>query len=49
MKMALALFDNKIMPVDLLVYNENNFLNGIKKNDKGVESVINSRGKVLYG
>jgi predicted nucleotidyltransferase len=49
LKMALALFDHKIMPVDLLVYKEKNFLNGIKKNDKGVESVINSRGKALYG
>jgi predicted nucleotidyltransferase len=49
LKMALALFDHKIMPVDLLVYKEKNFLNGIKKNDKGVESVINSHGKALYG
>jgi predicted nucleotidyltransferase len=49
LKIALALFDHKIMPVDLLVYKEKNFLNGIKKNDRGVESVINSRGKALYG
>jgi predicted nucleotidyltransferase len=49
LKMALALFDHKIMPVDLLVYKEKNFLNGIKKNDKGVESVINTQGKALYG
>jgi predicted nucleotidyltransferase len=48
-KMALALFDHNIMPVDLLVYKEKNFVNGVKKNDKGVESVINSRGKTLYG
>jgi hypothetical protein len=47
--MAVALFDHNIMPVDLLVYKEKNFVNGIKKNDKGVESVINSRGKTLYG
>jgi predicted nucleotidyltransferase len=49
LKMALALFEHRIMPVDLLVYKEKNFLNGIKKNDKGVESVIHSRGKALYG
>jgi predicted nucleotidyltransferase len=49
LKMALALFDHKIMPVDLLVYKERNFLNGIKKNDQGIESVINSHGKTLYG
>jgi predicted nucleotidyltransferase len=49
LKMALALFDHKIIPGDLLVYKERDFLNGIKKNDKGVESVINSRGKMPYG
>jgi predicted nucleotidyltransferase len=48
LKIALALFDHKIMPVDLLVYKEKNFIIGIKKNEQGVESVINAKGKVLY-
>ena len=48
LKIALALFNNKITSTDLLVYRENDFSTGIKKNEKGIESVINSSGKVLY-
>jgi predicted nucleotidyltransferase len=49
LKIAIALFKNKIMPVDLLVYNEKNFNMGIKTNERGIESVINAKGKTLYG
>jgi hypothetical protein len=37
------------MPVDLLVYKEKDFVIGINKNERGIESVINTKGKVLYG
>ena len=49
LKMAMALFEKKITPVDLLVYKEKDFTIGIKKNEHGIESVINTKGKVLYG
>jgi predicted nucleotidyltransferase len=49
LKMATALFENKITPVDLLVYREKDFNIGIEKNDQGIESVINAKGKILYG
>jgi predicted nucleotidyltransferase len=49
LKIAIALFENRIMPVDLLVYNEKNFNIGVKANARGIESVINAKGKVLYG
>jgi hypothetical protein len=45
----MALFKNKIMPVDLLVYKEKDFIVGIKENERGIESVINAEGRVLYG
>ena len=48
LKIALALFDRKITPADLLVYREKDFIFGIQKNENGIESVINSSGKVLY-
>jgi hypothetical protein len=31
------------------VYNEKNFNAGVKKNEQGIESVINAKGKALYG
>jgi predicted nucleotidyltransferase len=49
LKIAIALFENKIMPVDLLVYTEKNFNNGVKENERGIESVIKAKGKVVYG
>jgi predicted nucleotidyltransferase len=49
LKLAMALFENKIMPVDLLVYTEKNFNIGVKKNERGIESVINAKGTVVYG
>ena len=48
LKIALALFNRKIIPVDLLVYREKDFNIGIRKNERGIESVISSEGKVLY-
>ena len=48
LKIALALFNYKITPADLLVYREKDFVYGMQKNHKGIESVINSNGKVLY-
>ena len=45
---ALALFNRKITLTDLLVYKEKDFTSGIQKNERGIESVINSSGKVLY-
>jgi hypothetical protein len=48
LQLALALFNKKIIPADLLVYREKDFIYGIKKNINGIESVIDSSGKVLY-
>ncbi|MDR3019859.1 MAG: nucleotidyltransferase domain-containing protein [Treponema sp.] len=48
LKIALALFNKKIISTDLLVYREKDFITGIQKNEKGIESVINSNGRVLY-
>jgi predicted nucleotidyltransferase len=48
LNIALALFYNKITPADLLVYREKDFTYGIQKNKNGIESVIDSSGKVLY-
>jgi predicted nucleotidyltransferase len=49
LKMATTLFEHKIMPVDLLVYKEKDFNAGVEKNEQGIESVIKTKGKVLYG
>ena len=48
LNIALALFNHKITLTDLLVYREKDFASGIQKNGRGIESVINSSGKVLY-
>jgi len=47
LKIALSLFDNDIMPVDLLVYREKQFYD--IKNPKGLKNTILTKGKVLYG
>ena len=47
MKIALNLYDNGVIPVDLLVYKENQFYNII--NPKGVKNTIMNEGKLLYG
>ena len=47
LNIALSLFDNKIIPADILVYKENQFYN--IKNPKGIENTILTKGKILYG
>jgi predicted nucleotidyltransferase len=47
LKIALNLFDNNIIPVDLLVYREKQFYD--IKNPKGIKNTIITKGKVLYG
>jgi predicted nucleotidyltransferase len=47
LKIALSLFDNDIIPVDLLVYREKQFYD--IKNPKGLRNTILTKGKVLYG
>ena len=46
-KIALALYDNSNIPVDTLLYKENEF----KKfsNSDGIENIIFTEGKVIYG
>jgi predicted nucleotidyltransferase len=46
-KIARSLSENKIRPVDLLVYKENQFYDST--NPKGIENTIIAEGKVLYG
>jgi len=46
MKIALSLFDNDIIPADILVYKEKQFYN--IKNPKGIENTILTKGKILY-
>jgi len=47
MKMALRLYDNDIIPADILVYKEKQFYN--IKNPNGIENTILTKGKLLYG
>ena len=46
LKIALSLFDNKIIPADVLVYTEKQFYNFTNPN--GVENTIINKGKLLY-
>jgi predicted nucleotidyltransferase len=46
LKIALNLFDNKIIPADILVYTEKQF--NSFTNPNGVENTILSRGKLIY-
>lgn len=46
-KIALNLFDNKIIPADILVYTEKQFNNFTNPN--GIENTIITKGKLLYG
>jgi len=46
LKIALSLFDNKIIPADVLVYTEKQFYN--ISNPNGVENTIINKGKLLY-
>ena len=45
-KIALSLFDNDIIPADLLVYKENQFYD--IKNPNGIKNTILTKGKILY-
>jgi predicted nucleotidyltransferase len=46
LKIALSLFDNKIIPADVLVYTENQFYE--IKNPNGIKNTIRTRGNILY-
>jgi predicted nucleotidyltransferase len=46
-KIALALYDNSNIPVDTLLYKENEFKNF--SNSDGIENIIFKEGKVIYG
>jgi len=45
--MALSLYDNDIIPADLLVYKEKVFYN--IENPNSIENTILTKGKLLYG
>ena len=47
MKIALSLYDNDIIPADILVYKEKQFYN--IKNPNGIKNTILNKGKMLYG
>ena len=47
LKIARSLYDNGIMPVDLMVYKENVFFN--TTNPNGIENTILTEGSLLYG
>jgi predicted nucleotidyltransferase len=47
LKFAVPLYDNGLMPLDLLVYHESDFYNF--RNPKGIENTIITRGRLLYG
>jgi len=45
-KIALALYDNSNLPVDTLLYKENEFNNF--SNSDGIENIILTEGKIIY-
>ena len=47
LKIAVVLFDNKIIPADVLVYTEEQFNN--IKNPNGIKNTIMIKGKIIYG
>jgi len=47
MKIAHILYDNDIIPADILLYKENEFIT-FSKTD-GIENMIFSKGKIIYG
>jgi predicted nucleotidyltransferase len=47
MKFAVPLFDKGIIPVDKLVYHESEF--NVRKEKKGIENTIITKGRLLYG
>ena len=46
LKIALSLFDNKIIPADVLVYTEKQFHE--IKNPNGIKNTIRTKGNILY-
>ena len=46
LQIALALFDNKIIPADVIVYTEEQFTN--VKNPNGIKNTIMNQGIVVY-
>ena len=46
LKIALSLFDNKIIPADVLVYTEKQFYD--IKNPNGIKNTIIHKGNILY-
>ena len=46
-KIALSLFNNDIIPVDLMIYREKIFYD--ITNPNGIENTILTKGKILYG
>jgi len=46
LKIALSLFDNKIIPADVLVYTEKQFHE--IKNPNGIKNTIMTKGNILY-
>jgi len=46
-KIALSLFNNGIIPVDLMIYKEKIFYD--ITNPNGIENTILTKGKILYG
>ena len=47
LNIAMNLFENKIIPCDLLVYNEKHFVGA--ESGRGIENAIMNRGVLLYG
>ena len=47
LKIKIKLIDNKVIPTDLIVYNEDEF--EIFSKETGVEKTIRENGKLLYG
>ncbi|MCL2761616.1 MAG: nucleotidyltransferase domain-containing protein [Treponema sp.] len=46
LKIAISLFDNKIIPADVLVYTEKQFYN--VKNQNSIKNTIITKGSILY-
>jgi uncharacterized protein len=47
LSIAINLYDNKIIPCDLLVYNEKYFVGS--ESGRGIENTIMNKGMLLYG
>ncbi|MCL2804813.1 MAG: nucleotidyltransferase domain-containing protein [Treponema sp.] len=47
LKIARCLFINGIIPADILLYKENEFVDFCKSD--GIENIISNKGKIIYG